>query len=121
MSLSVQVDEVDDLAVVHVVGRIDSIHFATLADALTHLLQNGRWKIVLDCQRLVYLNTAEVPLLFEFESKARANGGDLKWAGLSEQLATIVHLLNGHHEEILYRGINDAMKAFEKNTDASRN
>lgn len=110
MSFSVNMEEKDDVAVVHVAGRIEPLSFPSLARCLHQLLQAGRSRIVLDCDKLDYLNAAEVPPLFEFEEAALAGGGEIVWVGLSDDIARLIDLLDGHHPRRTFSQVDRAVR-----------
>lgn len=110
MSLSVNIEQQEDVAVVRLTGRIEPLNFPNLATALNQLLQAGRCRIVLDCTRLDYLNTAEVPLLLEFETAAQASGGEIAWVGLSDEIDQVIHLLDGHHPRRTFAQVERAVR-----------
>lgn len=74
-------------------GALDAYSFPRLESALNSLRANNRNSIVLDCANLDYINSAALGALIGFARRARENGGDLKLAGLTPKIYSIVELL----------------------------
>ena len=78
MQPNIKVEEASNLAVIHMAGRVEHNTIALLERALTHLLQKGQFRIVLDCTQVNYLNSAAMIMLAEYQDKAQDCGGDIK-------------------------------------------
>ncbi len=74
-------------------GALDAYSFPRLESALNSLRANDRHNIVLDCSSLDYINSAALGALIGFARRARESGGDLKLAGLTPRIYSIVELL----------------------------
>jgi anti-sigma B factor antagonist len=74
-------------------GALDAYSFPRLESALNHLRDSSRHNIVLDCVNLDYINSAALGALIGFARRARESGGDLKLAGLTPKIFSIVELL----------------------------
>ena len=74
-------------------GALDSFSFPRLESSLAGLRGGGRYRMVLDCANLVYINSASLGALIGYARKAREMGGDLKLAALTPKIAGIVELL----------------------------
>lgn len=74
-------------------GALDSYSFPRFDAALGKLREGNRSRIVLDCARLDYINSAALGAVIGFARRAREDGGDLKLAGLSAKVLGIIDLL----------------------------
>lgn len=74
-------------------GALDAQSFTRLESAFNKLLAEHRFRIVLDCGSLDYINSASLGALIGFARKVREQGGDLKLAALSSKIHGIVTLL----------------------------
>ena len=74
-------------------GALDAYSFPRLEQAFNQLLDKQRFKIVLDCAHLDYINSASLGALIGFARKVREQGGDLKLAALTPKIFSIVELL----------------------------
>lgn len=82
-----------DIDVVHLDGSLDAYSFSRLETTLRQLSEKGRHRIVLDCVNLDYINSASLGALIGFARGARDQDGDLKLAGLTPKIRSIVELL----------------------------
>jgi anti-sigma B factor antagonist len=74
-------------------GALDAYSFPRLESSLNNLRAGSRHSIILDCVNLDYINSAALGALIGFARRARENGGDLKLAGLTPKIYSIVELL----------------------------
>lgn len=74
-------------------GALDSYSFPRFDSSLNKLRDGQRNKIVLDCARLDYINSAALGAVIGFARRAREEGGDLKIAALSSKVSGIIELL----------------------------
>lgn len=72
---------------------MDAYSFPRLEASLNTLGQKNRHRIVLDCSRLDFINSAALGALIGHARRAREQGGDLKLAALTPKIAGIVELL----------------------------
>ena len=82
-----------DIDVVHLDGSLDAYSFSRLETSLRQLAEKDRNRIVLDCVNLDYINNASLGALIGFARSARDQQGDLKLAGLTPKIRSIVELL----------------------------
>ena len=82
-----------DIDVVHLDGSLDAYSFSRLETSLRQLAEKDRNRIVLDCVNLDYINSASLGALIGFARSARDQQGDLKLAGLTPKIRSIVELL----------------------------
>jgi anti-anti-sigma factor len=113
MGLLVKVDDAYDPVIVRVAGRLETGNIDELHTALRDLFRVARWRVILDCDRLDYLNAAVLPSLLCYEQEAQSHGGDIKWVGLNDELAGVIQLLDSDHQISIFEDIFKAMKAFQ--------
>lgn len=82
-----------DIDIVHLDGAMDTYSFPRLEAALNALRTGQRNRIVLECSRLEFINSAALGALIGHARRAREQGGDLKLASLTPKIASIVELL----------------------------
>lgn len=96
-------------------GALDSHSFARLEHVFNGLLNARRFRIVLDCDKLDYINSASLGALIGFARKVREQGGDLKLAALSAKIHGIVTLLGFDKILRLYPDASSATADFDPN------
>jgi anti-sigma B factor antagonist len=74
-------------------GALDAYAFPRLEAAFNQLRDAKRFRIVLDCANLDYINSASLGALIGFARRVREQGGDLKLAALTPKIFSIVELL----------------------------
>ncbi|HMP72875.1 MAG TPA: STAS domain-containing protein [Kiritimatiellia bacterium] len=89
----IKLEQVGDVDVVHLDGALDAYSFPRLEKSFGELKEQGRMRILLECSHLDYINSASLGALIGYARKAREAGGDLKLAGLSPKIMSIVELL----------------------------
>ena len=82
-----------DIDVLCLDGAMDSYSFPRLESSLNSLQTGRRNRIILDCERLTFINSAALGALIGHARRAREQGGDLKLAALTPKIASIVELL----------------------------
>jgi len=90
-----QVNRVDknDVSVLYLKGFLDAHTVPQFENALNELVQNKRYKIVVNFQELDYISSAGLGVFMGFIEEVRNNGGDIKLANLSERVYKVFDLL----------------------------
>ena len=74
-------------------GSLDMYSFTRLESQINSLFQEGRYRIVLDCQGLDYIGSAGLGALIGFAKKAREHRGDVKLICVPDRILKIIELL----------------------------
>lgn len=82
-----------NIDIVHLDGAMDTYSFPRLEAALNALRTSQRNRIILECSRLEFINSAALGALIGHARRAREQGGDLKLTALTPKIAGIVELL----------------------------
>ena len=92
--MEITVRELKDVDVVAVVGRVDSNTAPQMDQALKGLVDNGRYKIVLDLAGVDYMSSAGLRAMVSCmrEVKKGVRMGDLRLANPSERVAEVLEL-----------------------------
>src|SRR6185503_5039379 len=80
--------------------------------ALQKALENKRFKIVVNCEGLLYIASAGLGAMMGAIEEIRGNGGDLRLANLNETVRNIFEILGFHHLYHVYPSEVEAITSF---------
>ncbi len=109
---AIEVENRDDLDILHLDGSLDAYSFPRLEAALNELRESDRNRVILNCEKLDYISSAALGALIGFARRARENNGDLKLVNLSSKIYNIVELLGFHKILEIHSGIDQASEKF---------
>ncbi len=107
---------VHDVSVVDVEGELSRYNMANLDHTLSSLSRCCHHNVVLDFEKLKHLDYRLVRHIADRIVEFQCDGGDLKVAGASEYIRTILDAM-GLEEEV-YASVEDALLSFGKRTTA---
>ncbi len=92
--MEITIRELKDVDVVTVVGRVDSNTAPQMDQTLKGLVDNGRFKIVLDLGEVEYMSSAGLRAMVSClrDVKKGVRMGDLRLANLSDRVAEVLEL-----------------------------
>lgn len=91
--LSIQVREVDGVAVLEPSGFINAHTVRQFEEALETLVDQGRYSILLNCRDLAYISSAGLGAIMGLIETVRSNGGDILLCELQEGVFAIFDTL----------------------------
>jgi len=91
--LSIQVRQVDGVAVLRPEGFINAHTVRQFESALEALVQEGRYTILLECQALHYISSAGLGAIMGVIETVRELGGDILLCGLQKNVYEIFDTL----------------------------
>ena len=74
-------------------GRIDTLAAAELDQALQSALSAGKHNMVVDMSGVEYISSAGLRTLAAVQVRSRAEGGDMKLAGLNERVNRVFRII----------------------------
>ena len=93
MALEIDVRELKRATIVAVKGRVDSSNSAELEKTFENLMDEGTFRIVVDCQGLEYISSAGLHVLVStLKACRRYNRGDLRLCNLSDRISEVLDL-----------------------------
>ncbi len=109
-----QVKRVDknDVSVLYLSGFLDAHTVPQFENALSELVENGRYKIVVNFSDLDYISSAGLGVFMGFIEEVRNNGGDIKLSNLSERVYKVFDLLGFPALFEIYDQETEAMEKF---------
>jgi len=109
--------EKDNISVLELKGYLDAHTAPKLEEAFTHLLNNARYRIVVNCKDLSYISSAGLGVFMAYIEDVRKNAGDIKLTNMSPKVYNVFDLLGF---PLLYEIFKDeqeaVLKFFEKGT-----
>ena len=91
--LSIQVREVDGVAVLEPTGFINAHTVRQFEEAMEKLVEEGRFSILLNCRDLAYISSAGLGAIMGLIETVRENGGDILLCELQEGVFAIFDTL----------------------------
>ena len=104
-----------DVSVINLVGYLDAHTAPTLENNFTELIDDSKFKIVVNFKDLAYISSAGLGVFMAYIEKIRNNDGDIKLASMSEKVFNIFDLLGF---PLLYEIFNTEEEALQKFTES---
>ena len=82
------------LAVVRLEGRLNMVAAPRLKNAIEDVVDGGSTHVVVDLTAVSFMDSSGLGALIAALKKARQAHGDLRIAGVNEQVATVLQLTN---------------------------
>ena len=109
--LTTQIESRDGIQLVRVAGALDSATNDPFKSMLDPMVNQSRVRIVLDCEKLSYVNSKGLALLGRYQRISRQNLSFLGIAGLNPRLIKTIEVLGMVKLVKLYATVDEAMKA----------
>jgi anti-sigma B factor antagonist len=106
--LSISVESFKRVDLVTLAGRVDSNSASQLDSTLKSLLENGRYKIVLELSGVSYLSSAGLRAMVSAVRESKKHRGDVRLANVSGRVAEVLNLA----------GLNAIFQVYEDKTSA---
>jgi anti-sigma B factor antagonist len=104
-----------DVTILKVSGYLDTTTAGELENALYSLLNDKKYKIVVDLSGVTYISSAGWGIFIGEIKEIRNNGGDLKLAGMIPDVYEVFELLEFQSILESYRTREEAVDAFASN------
>ncbi len=82
-----------DVTVLYLSGFLDAHTVPQFESALQQVLDEKRYKIVVNFQKLEYISSAGLGVFMGFIEEVRSNGGDIKLSNMSQRVYKVFDLL----------------------------
>lgn len=100
--------------VVYLKGFLDAHTAPSLENTFANLVEQGKYKIVVDFKDLTYISSAGLGVFMAFIEKIRDNGGDIKLAGMSDKVFNIFDLLGFPLLYEIFKTEDEAVSKFKE-------
>jgi anti-sigma B factor antagonist len=106
------------IAIVRVLGQIDTTTSHELERRLQYLLKDRQFDIVIELSRVTYISSAGWGIFISEIRGIRESGGDLKLVGMTPEVAEVFELLEFHNILESFKTVEAAVEKFEKSRTA---
>lgn len=93
-------------------GRIDSEGAVQLESTLQQGYDDGQYKMVLDMERVHYINSAALRSIADIITKNRAQSGDLRLAALPPKVKRVLQIVGIAKYTAIYDTVDEACQNF---------
>ena len=109
MDLTLATREVDGTTIVSVGGEIDVYTAPKLRDKISELVAEGRYRLIVDMEEVVFLDSTGLGVLVGGLKKVRANSGSLQLVCNQERLLKIFRITGLAKVFVIHRSREDAL------------
>jgi anti-sigma B factor antagonist len=106
--------EKGDVSVINLKGFLDAHTAPTLENNFTQLIENNRFKIVVNFEDLAYISSAGLGVFMAYVENIRDNKGDIKLTNMSDKVFNIFDLLGFPLLYEIYKKEEEAIKKFSE-------
>ncbi len=103
--------DVDEISVLNLDGYLDAHTAPQFEDSLKQLVDEGRFNIIVNCDKLAYISSAGLGVFMGFIEDIRSSNGDIKMSNMTEKVFKIFDLLGF---PTLYEIVDDESEAVQK-------
>jgi anti-sigma B factor antagonist len=96
------------VAVLTLEGRLTLVSASQLKIAITEAVEAGRPYVVVDLAAVAFMDSSGLGALVAGLKKTRQEGGDLRLAGVNQQVATVLELTNLDRVLRVHPGVEEA-------------
>jgi anti-sigma B factor antagonist len=108
------IKEHGDISIIKLKGYLDAHTAPALENKFDELINNNKYKIVVDFQDLAYISSAGLGVFMAYIEKVRENRGDIKLASMSEKVYNIFDLLGFPLLYEIFKTEEEAIKKFRE-------
>ena len=109
---STSVKENGDISIINLKGYLDAHTAPTLENNFTELINNNKFKIVVNFEDLAYISSAGLGVFMAYIEQIRENKGDIKLASMSDKVFNIFDLLGFPLLYEIYKNEDEAINKF---------
>lgn len=110
-ALSLEQEERDGIFLIRVSGPLDSMTHDQFKDYLDPLAATPRARIILDCEKLSYVNSRGITLLARYQRSLSSNLAFFGITGLNSRIEKSIELLGMSKLLRVYPTLDEALKA----------
>jgi anti-sigma B factor antagonist len=104
--------EKDTINVLELKGYLDAHTAPKLEEAFQSLLQNRRYRIVVNCRDLSYISSAGLGVFMAYIEDVRMNDGDIKLTNMSPKVYNVFDLLGFPLLYEIFKDEGEAVRRF---------
>lgn len=111
---STSIKETGDVSIINLKGYLDAHTAPTLENNFMQLIENSKFKIVVNFEDLAYISSAGLGVFMAYIENIRDNKGDIKLANMSHKIFNIFDLLGFPLLYEIYADEREAIKKFNE-------
>lgn len=111
---SIETKTDDGFAVINLEGAVDAHTAPKFEEAVQNVIDEGRYKIIVDCEKLTYISSAGLGVFMGFVEEVREMDGDIKICGLSEKVKQPFEILGFETLYDFCPDVESAKKQFDE-------
>ena len=111
---STSIKEKGDVSVINLKGYLDAHTAPTLENNFTQLIENSKYKIVVNFEDLAYISSAGLGVFMAYIESIRENKGDIKLTNMSDKVFNIFDLLGFPLLYEIYKKEEEALMKFNE-------
>lgn len=104
-----------EISKIYLKGYLDAHTAPSLEDTFSKLIENEKYKIVVNFEELAYISSAGLGVFMAFIEKVRENNGDIKLTSMNEKVYNIFDLLGFPLLYEIYKTDEEAINKFGGN------
>lgn len=101
----------DEINIIELKGYLDAHTAPKLEEAIANLIQENKFKIIINFSELNYISSAGLGVFMAFIENIRNNGGDIKFSSMNEKIYNIFDLIGF---PLIYEFYNSDEEAINK-------
>ena len=111
---STSIKEKGEVSVINLKGYLDAHTAPTLENNFTQLIENNKFKIVVNFEDLAYISSAGLGVFMAYVESIRENKGDIKLTNMSDKVYNIFDLLGFPLLYEIYKDEEEAINKFRE-------
>ena len=111
---STSINEKGDVSVINLKGYLDAHTAPTLENNFSQLIENNKYKIVVNFTDLAYISSAGLGVFMAYIESIRENKGDIKLTNMTDKVFNIFDLLGFPLLYEIYKNEDEAIKKFNE-------
>ncbi|MCW8803243.1 MAG: STAS domain-containing protein [Ignavibacteriaceae bacterium] len=109
---STSIKERGEVSIINLKGFLDAHTAPTLENNFTQLINDNKYKIVVNFEDLAYISSAGLGVFMAYIESIRDNKGDIKLTNMSDKVFNIFDLLGFPLLYEIYKNEDEAIKKF---------
>jgi anti-sigma B factor antagonist len=114
---STAITDKGNISVINLSGYLDAHTAPTLENNFTDLIDQNKFKIVVNFQELAYISSAGLGVFMAYIEKIRDNSGDIKLTNMNDKVYNIFDLLGFPLLYEIYKTENEALNKFKESDE----
>lgn len=109
---SINTKHLENIDILYLNGFLDAHTSVELENCLEKLISEGKYKIIVNFEKLSYISSAGLGVFMAFIETARNNAGDIKLCSMSDKIYNIFDMLGFPILFEIYKEENSAIGKF---------